>query len=184
VARVPGSCAEQPAIGRLFAFYGVDRERGFTLLELMVVLVIVGIVLTYAVLSVSGQSRDEQLRREGQRLAALIEMASDEAVLRSEQIAVRFEEDGYEFMTLQGNKWLALSEDPMFAARTLPEGIELQLELEDNPPPQLVSEESDLPQVFLLSSGEMTPFLVMLSAPQAEHEVAIKADILGRLELE
>jgi general secretion pathway protein H len=180
----PANPCEQPASGRLLAFGGSRRQRGFTLLELMVVLVIIGVVLTFAVLSVGGMSRAEQLQRETRRLAALLEMASEEAVLRSEQRAVHFTDDGYEFMVLQGQEWLPLSEDPLFRQRTLPEGVELQLELEDNPPPELVSEDSDLPQVFLLSSGEMTPFVVTLSAPETEQTFLVKANLLGELELE
>ncbi len=150
----------------------------------MVVLVIIGIVLTFVALSAGGDSRAEQLQREARRLAALLEMASEEAVLRSEQLAVRFAEDGYEFMVLQDRQWLPLSDDPSFGLRTLPEGIELRLELEDNPPPTLVTEDSELPQVFLLSSGEMTPFLVTLSAPESEQTFQVKASLLGQLELE
>ena len=112
------------------------------------------------------------------------EMASEEAVLGSQQLAIRFSEDGYEFMTLSGDEWLPLDEDPLLRARSLPEGMELELELEDNPPPSLVSEDSDLPQVFLLSSGEMTPFIVTLSAPESEQRFVVRANLLGQLELE
>jgi general secretion pathway protein H len=159
-------------------------QRGFTLLEVMVVLVIVSVILTFVTLTAGGDQRAEQLQRETRRLAALLEMASEEAVLSSQQLAVRFSEEGYEFLVLQGGKWLPLSEDPVLRPRTLPEGIELDLELEDNPPPSLVSEDSDLPQVFLLSSGEMTPFVVTLSAPESEQRFLVKANLLGQLELE
>lgn len=178
------SRSEQPARGRLFAFYHARAARGFTLLELMVVLVIISVILTFATLTTGGDPRAEQLRRETRRLAALLEMASEEAVLSSQQLAVRFSEEGYQFMVLQGGQWLPLSGDPVLGARTLPEGIQLRLELEDNPPPSLITEDSDLPQVFLLSSGEMTPFVVTLSAPESERRFLVKADLLGQLELE
>ena len=150
----------------------------------MVVLVIVSVILTFVTLSAGGDPRTEQLQRESSRLAALLEMASEEAVLSSQQLAVRFSAESYEFLVLQGGQWLPLSDDPVLRARSLPEGIELDLELEDNPPPSLVSEDSDLPQVFLLSSGEMTPFVVTLSAPESERSFLVKANLLGQLELE
>jgi general secretion pathway protein H len=184
VTGVRSSRSQQPACGRLFAFCGRHAARGFTLLELMVVLVIISIILTFVSLSVGGDPRGEELQREARRLVALLEMASDEAVLSSQQLAVRFSEDGYQFMALRGGQWLALSEDPLLRERTLPEGIQLRLELEDNPPPSLITEDSDLPQVFLLSSGEMTPFVVTLSAPESERRFLLKASLLGQLELE
>lgn len=174
----------QPARGRLFVYYRRPVARGFTLLELMVVLVIVSIVLSFVTLTAGGDSRGEQLQRETRRLAALLEMASEEAVLSSQQLAVRFSEDGYEFMVLRGGEWLPLDDDPLLRARSLPEGVELRLELEDNPPPSLITEDSELPQVFLLSSGEMTPFEVTLSAPESERRFLVKANLLGQLELE
>ena len=45
-------------------------------------------------------------------------------------------------------------------------------------------EEAESPQVFLLSSGEMTPFVVTFSAAETEQRFQIKASLLGQLELE
>jgi general secretion pathway protein H len=159
-------------------------QRGFTLLELMVVLVIIGVLLSFVGLSTGGDSRAEQLQREATRLIALIDMASEQAVLRSEQLAVRFGDTDYEFMLLQAGKWAALQDDGILRARELPKGIELRLELEENPPPGLQAEDAEAPQVFLLSSGEMTPFTLTFSAPETEQRYVVKATLLGRLELE
>ena len=171
--------ARQPAPGRLFAL-----QRGFTLLELMVVIVIIGVILTFAGLSTGGDSRAEQMQREATRLMALIDMASEQAILRSEQLAIRFGDEDYEFMLLQEGKWAALQDDGLLRARVLPKGIELRLELEENPPPGLQAEDTEAPQVFLLSSGEMTPFTLTFSAPESEQRYVVKASLLGRLELE
>ena len=176
--------SQQPAPGRLFAFGGVRPQRGFTLLELMAVLVIIGIILTFVTLTAGGDKRAEQMGREVQRLAALIEMASDEAVMRSEQFAIRFGEDEYEFMILRDNEWFTVTEDPVLRPRSLPQGVELRLELEENHPEQMTSEDAELPQVFLLSSGEMTPFILTLTASETETKYYLKASLLGRLELE
>ena len=171
--------ARQPAPGRLFTL-----QRGFTLLELMVVIVIIGVILTFAGLSTGGDSRAEQMQREATRLMALIDMASEQAILRSEQLAIRFGDEDYEFMLLQEGKWAALQDDGPLRARVLPKGIELRLELEENPPPGLKAEDTEAPQVFLLSSGEMTPFTLTFSAPESEQRYVVKASLLGRLELE
>ncbi len=157
--------------------------RGFTLLEVMAVLVIVGILLTFMTLS-TGDKRGEELEREAQRLVALLQLASEEAVTRSEQLALRVGESDYAFMIRHNNQWLPLEDARPLRPRTLPTGIELDLELEENPPPGLTAEDADQPQIFLLSSGEMTPFLLTLSAADGTVTRTIKATLLGRLELE
>jgi len=171
--------AAQPAPGRLFAL-----QRGFTLLELMVVIIIIGIILSFAGLSARGDSRAAQLKREATRLMALVDMASEQAMMRSEQLAVRFGDRDYEFMSLQNGKWVALHDAGPLRARELPRGMELQLELEENPPPGLQAEDTEAAQVFLLSSGEMTPFMLTFSAPETEQRYVLKATLLGKLELE
>lgn len=181
---MPVKCIRQPAAGRLFALSPRRWQRGFTLLEIMAVMVIVGIVLTFMTLSSGGDRRAEQMEREAQRLVALVRLASDEAVMRSEELALRIGETDYAFMILQDNKWLPLADDRPLRPRTLPDGIEMQLDLQDNPPLQATAEESEQPQVFLLSSGEMTPFILTLSAPETEQRYSIKASLLGRLEME
>lgn len=150
----------------------------------MVVVVIIGIMLTVATLSLRGDSHAELMQREATRLMALLDLASQEAVMRSEQLAVRFSDEGYEFMLLQNGHWVVLDDDRSLRPRKLPDDIELRLELEDNPPPSLGSEESDLPQVYLLSSGEMTPFVVTLYSPGTERRFVLKGSLTGHLELE
>jgi len=184
VTVTPRYAAHQPASGRLFAFCGPARRRGFTLLEVMVVVVIIGIMLGVSALSLRGDSHAKLLEREATRLAALLDMASQEAVMRGEQLAVRFRDDGYAFMVLADGGWRPVDDERALRARELPDDIRLRLELEDNPPPSLVSEESDTPQVFLLSSGEMTPFVVTLWSPRSEQRYLLKGSLLGRLELQ
>lgn len=158
--------------------------RGFTLLEVLAVMVIIGIVLTFMTLSAGGDKRAEEIEREARRLVALLQLASEEAVMRSEQLALRVGDSDYAFMILENRQWLPLEDDRPLRPRELPAGIELDLELEENPPPGLSAEDAEQPQVFLLSSGEMTPFVLTFSAPGTEFRSSIKASLLGRLELE
>jgi len=178
----------------------VRRSAGFTLLELMVVLVIIGIIFSFAMLSLGGDDLGELMEQETQRMMTLLELASDEAVLRGEELAVLFSEDGYEFLVLNEDLWQATAEDRLLKAYTLPADIELRLEIEGEPPILTASaaeveeidyyeeeadEEEELqPQVFILSSGEMTPFTVMLMSPQSRLRYHLTASLLGSLSWE
>ena len=92
------------------------RSAGFTLLELMVVLVLIGIIISFAVLSLGGDKISELMEQETRRLATLLELAADEAVLRGEELAVNFTDDGYEFLLLQEDAgWQSSGEDGLLS---------------------------------------------------------------------
>lgn len=163
-------------------------RSGFTLLELMVVLVLVGIIFTFAVLSFGGDDLAEALERETRRLVTLINMAGDEAVLRGEELAIHFTENGYTFLVLQGDVWRVSADDRLLRAYTLPEGMHVRLEV-DAEPPGLTSVEADdeislTPQVFILSSGEMTPFTASFEADQSRYRYHLIVSLLGEPEWE
>jgi len=175
----------------------VRRSAGFTLLELMVVLVLIGIIFTFAMLSFGGDEYAELMEQESHRMTTLLELASDEAVLRGEELAVLFSEDGYEFLVLNEDRWQASGEDGLLKAYTLPADVELRLEIEGEPPILTAAaaaddadkkdqdEEEPLePQVFILSSGEMTPFTVILESHQSRFRYHLTASLLGAVSWE
>ena len=177
------------------------RSAGFTLLELMVVLVLIGIIFSFAVLSLGGDDYAELMEQETHRMITLLGLASDEAVLRGDELAVLFAEDGYSFLILdEDQKWRATSDDGLLKSYALPEGIDLRLEVEGEPPiltatsiddielqetdPDEDQEEELQPQVFILSSGEMTPFTVTFMSRQSRMRYHLTASLLGSLSWE
>ncbi|MEO8838554.1 MAG: GspH/FimT family protein [Herbaspirillum sp.] len=90
---------------------------GFTLLELLLVLVIAGITL--GVVSFNAlPSPQQNLQREAQRLALLMQLARDEAIVRNQPIAFEAVGDGgYRFVVRSGNEWVPIEHDDMLRAR-------------------------------------------------------------------
>lgn len=175
-----------------YPYRRIRADGGFTLLELMVVMVLIGIIFSFAMLSLGGDDLAEVMERETRRLVTLISMANDEAVLRGEELAIHFTESSYAFLVLEPDTgWQELEDDPLLRTRALPQGINLQLEVEGEPP-VLTSKEEDeddkdttpVPQVFILSSGEMTPFSAILEADQSRYRYHLTATLLGELDWE
>ena len=162
----------------------------------MVVLVLIGIIFTFAVLSFGGDDLAEAMEREAYRLATLVSLANDEAVLRGEELAMRFTGDGYEFLLLGEAGWLSREDDRLLKPHTLPPGLSLRVEVDGDPPGLQLSEEDDgskeqddkdtviTPQVFILSSGEMTPFSAIFEADQSRYRYHLTISLFGEPELE
>ena len=159
------------------------NDAGFSLLELLVVLVIIGILVSLLTLSTGFVSEDSELRREAERFEALIQMASEESMLHGYEMGLRFYRRAYEFSILwdESGEWAPLGDDRLFRPREVSDAFELDLEIEGR---NVVLEfEPDEkggyePQVFILSSGDVTPFMVRFREAFSSdgYHVVIAAD--------
>ncbi len=136
-------------------------DKGFTLIEIMVVIVIIGVILSFATLSVGDGGQARQLEQEAQRLASLLKLASQESIMQSKEMGVFFETDSYQFSVWHEQKWQTfMAREDIFRPRRLPVGMQIEFHLEGEPI-HLNDTKTGTPQLLLLSSGEITPFEVI-----------------------
>lgn len=156
---------------------------GFTLLEMLVVVAIIGIVITFAVLAIGGDRRAEELERESRQFAELLRLAEEQAVLRGEEWAVQIEPEQYRFLVYGDKGWEVLEGDDLFRMRELAEDTRLELELESRDV-ELETSDEPKPTLILLSSGETSPFIARFSAPATEARYQVTADARGEIRWE
>ena len=140
-------------------------HRGFSLLELLVVIVIISILFTFTTLAIRGTSPEELIQTEALRLDRLVQLALEEATLKGQEYGLEFSPDSYRFLLYFEDSWLPLDQDKLLRERQLPENMEFELEIEqidvlvedDAANTDKEDEDRPRPQVFLLSSGEITP---------------------------
>lgn len=189
------------------------RLAGFTLLEIMVVVVMIGILTAMLAPSFSLGGRERELALEADVLAQRLALARDESVVRGIELGIEFTPEGYRFVQWNPRRQVFndLTADwARFAVRELPEGISADVSGEAGealaallPPPvdklpqaaagdeggQPVTPapEGDTlparaPVVFILSSGEITPFTVTFIAE--DHDpVEAGFDFLGNRQM-
>ncbi|MES1954397.1 type II secretion system minor pseudopilin GspH [Salinisphaera hydrothermalis] len=103
-----------------------SSTSGFTLIEVLVVLVIIGIVLTFATLSVNPSGPGDRLDTAAQRLLALAQDAADEAILSSQTIGLQIGDQGYRFIRLTDRGWKTIDDsDSPLRPRRLDDDIHI-----------------------------------------------------------
>jgi general secretion pathway protein H len=141
---------------------------GFSLLELLVVVTIIGIFAGAAVLSMGALGSDRELEREALRLRGLVDLMQEEAILESRDYGILFAETGYRFYVYDYRQlaWLPVSDDRLLREYALTEPLRLALDMDDRE--VLLAQDFEArgrieqpePQVTILASGELTPFEV------------------------
>jgi general secretion pathway protein H len=149
--------------------------RGFTLLELLVVLVIAGILLGMVGLNAMHGER-QVLQGEAQRVALLLQLARDEAIVRNRPIAFEAEPERYRFLIREGNKWEQLTQDDLLRER---EFRRAPVALSINPP---TAAESDPMRIVFGREPVDKPFVLTFTLGDAS--VAIRADGVGHFVVE
>jgi general secretion pathway protein H len=153
-------------------------QRGFTLIEILVVVLIIGIMVAGTVLSVGVAHGDRELENERDRLLALTSYVREQGAMQNREFGMRCFQGGYEFLTYnpRDNRWDRVEGEPTMRPRLLPQGIELSVKVEGRKiilPLQDVLPDELAPQVMLLSSGELNLFEITLQREPAGGSVRI-----------
>lgn len=161
---------------------------GFTLLEVLVVVVIIGIITSIAVVSTHVLGGDHEMDQEAQRLSAIIGQAREDAMLLGRDVGLRIDATGYDFLRYDGRsgRWQLLGGDPLLRERSLPEGVYAALRLEARDvqlPLRSASSERQppMPQVVIQASGDLVPFEIVLRREGTEEERRITGSVDGTL---
>lgn len=189
--------------------HNTKHQFGFTLIELMLVVLIIGLASAIVMMTVDDSKQKKSVKRAAYKMAALSGIALDKAVLTGREFGIVFDNDQYHFVELAEKRWQAVVDDVLtvqtldnmtvsaeidgfewlpdqtdFSSSAFYDDREIDRELDEEENPHI-------PQLLILSSGEMTPFKVTLSLDseklydlredEKNYFVTVKANTLGLL---
>jgi general secretion pathway protein H len=171
-----------------------EAASGFSLIELLVVIFIIGLLIGTVSLSVTiGREPEELLAQAAEDLLEFARLAEDRAVLTGEPIGLQLlppEEEptwSYRWQRYRGGRWMAA--EPPLIHRQLPDSVEISLEVEG----ELVNfarleqdeETPPLPDIVFYPGGEVTPFrLTLFDAEAVDEQQVLTSERTGRVEIE
>lgn len=180
------------------------RQFGFTLLEVLLVVLLMGLAAAAVTYTTSGADQHKALERTARQFMAATELVLDETILSGHFIGIVIDKQRYEFVVYDEGKWKPLQQDRLLAAKEMDPGVEMHLVLDGLPLTQedeedeswfdepLIERSEDEkkkfpePQVLLFPSGEMSVFeLTFVGKDERgqEIEALVVGDALGRLTL-
>jgi general secretion pathway protein H len=173
---------------------------GFTLIEVLVVVVIIGIVSAMLLISFNLLGTDRNLKDQATRFASLLELALDEATLQGREFGLELMRGGYRFVEFDPilEQWNEVIGDDLLRPRELEEDLEFELVIEDRritlddeAADTTVDKENDkrdmtedyAPHVLIMSSGDTSPFELTLIRLVDRATISINMLASGELEI-
>lgn len=168
----------------------MGRDSGFTLLEILLVLVLMSLA-SVAVISTLPVSAEDGAKKQAQSLYHRVSLLNEESMLSGKDFGLYIDDKAslLRFMALDSAGWKSLDDRQIKAELPLASNLALQFDLGGDVwndkqrlfkpgslfDEQMFAEQSDpnnlpKPQIFIMSSGEVTPFSVAIYPQQGDSE--------------
>jgi len=111
----------------------IKKISGFTLIEMMLVIMLIGVMATFVQFNAGGDKKEKLLKQTSMRFAGIFEIAAEYSMLNNVELGLLVDKTSYRFLAYDGSRWTDVGENELLVSIDLPEGIEIALELDDLP---------------------------------------------------
>jgi general secretion pathway protein H len=164
----------------------MNEIKGYTLIEILIVLLIISIVTSVALISIS-RNDNRRLKTFAEEFEQIVVLAEERAMLQPEVMGLLFHEHSFQFARLdlenndKKNSWLPIQEAAL-SKHVIPDNIQMVLEVGQSH--INFSEENtkkNLPQIIISTNGDLTPFTLYIGKKGEKPRYAIVGDADGNV---
>jgi len=127
-------------------------ELGFTLIEILIVVLIIGITLGFALLAFGDFGANRRAVVSAEEFSSYIKLVQHQAILEANALGVRIDKQSYETYRFEHGIWQPMPEKSIFHRRILPSPIVANLR--NN------LRNAKNPAIVITGSGAMTEFII------------------------
>jgi general secretion pathway protein H len=164
--------------------YGKKGGAGFTLLEVLIVLVIIGVVIAAVTLTISSSDRGQAAKTATNLLRARMLLAQERALIKSSTLGLSLSQKGYQFYVYQNTppqevmSWQKITEPKTLGYQAWPKSFTLKLSLPDIANAVIPNRLPQSPMIVFNPGTGVTPFTLHINAfkiigkPNGEIKIA------------
>ncbi|CAM2904604.1 type II secretion system minor pseudopilin GspH [Legionella anisa] len=135
-------------------------NQGFTLIEILIVLVIIGITFGFALIAFGDFGESRRILFSAEQLVNTLRLAQQQAILGTSTLGLRIDNNGYQVFQLYNNaQWKPISDKGVFKMTYFPQDTHIILKTSNSTP-------AGAPPIIISSSGDMTPFTLNFGSKQ------------------
>lgn len=154
-------------------------KRGYTLIEILIVMVIISIVGSMALLTIS-RNQSSRLQNFSKELTNLMLLAEEQAMLRPAVLGLEVKQNSYQFFQYQ-DQWKPLN-DKTLIERPFPSNAQIRLEIQGKTTNPIENDDAPKPQIIFSSNGDVTPFVISVGKKNAAPLYTIKGSLDGNIQ--
>lgn len=139
--------------------------RGFTLIEILVVVVIISITIGVALFAFGDFGRERRLLMAGEQFFNYLKLIQHEAIIETASMGICVENQSYRVLRLTNNQWSEPSHQRIFLPHRFPSDVVITLNSSLN--------HNKCPQITVDSAGDVSTFKLYLGSSATPHLISI-----------